>query len=462
MKDFFINFFTLSEPLSITFVLVYLILCFWLNRLAYTISFAKRMTLALFLGVILGVLAQYLANYPANSKEILWLEQTRIWYSFVVSIFISLLKLMIVPIVFFGISSSLLKLEGGVKISSILSRSIFWLLITTAIASAIGLSLGVIFNLGSDVVVQTSKTIKEARTLSSILLGLMPNNIIDSFANNNILGVILVAFLFTLGARKIGTKEENKEIFSTYKNLVIFINKIIMNVITNIIQLMPYAVVAMIANVLIANGVAAMKEAGLFIILTYASGILMIIVFSIILAFHGLSPMVYYKKAFEVLLLAFTSRSSAGVLPITIRTLHTKLGVSENNANFVAGLGATIGMSGCAGYYVGLVAAFIMHSAGLSIDLSSAVLIIIITLVGSLSIAGIPGISIVAASIMITGLGLGDKFYLLGVIFAIDPIIDMVRTMSNVNGAMIAAIATDSELKTLNKDEYKDLNNERD
>lgn len=463
MENFFINFFNLSEPLAITFIVIYAILCFWLNRLAYTITFAKRMIVALVLGVLLGIIAQWIANFPASSKSVLWLEQTRIWYAFVVSLFISLLKLMIIPIVFFGISSALLKLDGNIKISQVLSRSIFWLLITTAIASAIGLGLGVFFDLGkgSNQIIEVSKTLRETRTLSSILLGLMPNNIIGSMANNNIVGVILVAFLFTLGARKLSLNEEFKSGFSIYKSLILFINKIIMNIITGIISLMPYAIVAMLANVIIANGLSAIKEAGLFIILTYASGAIMILVFSIILAMHGLSPVVYYKKAFEVLLLAFTSRSSAGVLPVTIKTLHSKLGVSESNANFVAGLGATIGMSGCAGYYVGLVAAFLLQAIGADINFSMIILIIIITVIGSLSIAGIPGISIVAASIMITGLGLGEHFYLLGVIFAIDPIIDMVRTMSNVNGAMVAAIATDCELKTLNKDEYKDLNNEK-
>lgn len=460
MKEFLLNFLNLSETLAITFILIYAFVCFWLSRLAYTMTFAKRMFIALIVGAILGLSAQWLANFPNTPKNVIWLEQTRVWYSFVVSIFISLLKLMIIPIVFFGISSSLLKLEGGIKISKILTKSVFWLLFTTAVASAIGLSLGIAFNLGSDTIVETSKTLRESRTLSSILLGLMPNNIIGSMSSNNIIGVILVAFLFSLGARKIGEQDEFKPAFVTYKNVVYFINKIVMNIITNIIYFMPYAVVAMIANTIIANGVAAIKEAALFITLTYASGIIMILVFSIILIFHKLSPITYYKKAFEVLLLAFTSRSSAGVLPYTIRTLHTKLGVSESNANFVASLGATIGMSGCAGYYVGLVGVFMLQSLGITVDFSYAILIVVITIVGSLSIAGIPGIAIVAASIMVTGLGFSDKFYILGVVFAIDPIIDMIRTMSNVNGAMIAAICTDKELKTLDEAKYNEVINE--
>lgn len=115
MKDFLTNFFNLSEPLAIIFIIIYLFLCFWLNRLAYTITFAKRMFLALILGITLGVSAQYIADFPDATKEVLWLEQTRVWYHFVVSIFISLLKLMVIPIVFFGISSSLLKLKNDIK-----------------------------------------------------------------------------------------------------------------------------------------------------------------------------------------------------------------------------------------------------------------------------------------------------------------------------------------------------------
>ncbi|WP_267523439.1 cation:dicarboxylate symporter family transporter [Campylobacter sp. MG1] len=454
MENFFINFFNLSEPLALVFITVYFLLCFWLYKLSYTIKFSKRMFLALIFGVFLGCIAQYIADFPENYKLVLWLEQVKIWYSFVVSIFISLLKLMIIPIVFFGISSSLLKLDNDIKVSSLLSRSVFWLLFTTVIASIIGLSLGILFDLGSNNIVQVDKTLKESRALSEILLGLMPNNIISSMSSNNIVGVILVAFLFSLTARKISKNNEYANVFNTYKNLIEFINKIIMEIVKDIIKLMPYAVVAMVSNTLISNGFAAIKEAGLFILLTYLSGLLMIVVFSVILLLHKLSPIIFYKKVFENLLLAFTSRSSAGVLPVTINTLHTKLGVSESSSNFVAGLGATIGMSGCAGYYVGLVAAFMLQSLNINIDFSYFVLVAIITIIGALSIAGIPGIAIVAASIMITGLGLGENFYILGVILAIDPIIDMIRTMSNVNGAMIAAVCTDSELKNLNKDTF--------
>lgn len=346
------------------------------------------------------------------------------------------------------------------KISKIITKGLFWLIFTSVVASLIGFGLGFIFNLGSDTIVETSKTLKEGRTLSSILLGLMPDNIINSMASNNIVAVILVAFLFSLSARKIGEQDKFKNIFITYKDLVIFINETVMGIIKNVINFMPYMVIVMISNTIIANGLAAIKDAALFIVLTYASGIVMILVFSLILIFHGLSPIIYYKKSFEVLLLAFTSRSSAGILPYTIRTLNTKLGVSENNANFIASLGTTVGMCGCAGYYAGLVGIFVLQSVGVQIDLSHVILVAIITIIGSLSIAGIPGIAVVAVSIMITGLGFADKFYLLGVAFAIDPIVDMIRTMSNVNGAMVAAICTDKELKTLDEKKYNEVTNE--
>ncbi|MBZ7988069.1 cation:dicarboxylate symporter family transporter [Campylobacter canadensis] len=449
MQEFFMKFFNFSEPLAILFLFIYAGICFLLNRLSYNVNLSTRMMVALVIGLLFGFLAQLSAAFPDKSTDVLWLEQVRIWLAFVVSIFVSLLKLMIVPIVFFGISSSLLNIDNKIKIKSLLARSVFWLIFTSVIASLIGVFLGYIFNLGASELVESTKSLKESRTLSAILLGLMPQNILKAMSENNIVGVILVAFLFSMAARKLALKEEFKEAFNTYKTLILFINKIIMSVVNSIITIMPYVIVAMIANVLIANGFNAIKQAGLFIILTYVAGILMLFVYAILLLLHGLNPISFYKRVFPNLLIAFTSRSSAGVLPITISTLQKKLGVSENTANFTAGLGATIGMCGCAGYYVGLVAIYLLNSVNIPLSISYVILIAIITIIGSLSIAGIPGIAIVAASIMITGLGLEQHFYLLAVVLAIDPIIDMVRTMSNVNGALCAAVFVDKEEKNL-------------
>lgn len=458
MTNFLKDFFVLSEPLSIVFMFILLVL-FFLMYLLKHISFSKRMFLSLCIGVLLGFIIQLLANFPAGNVssfdgDLLWVKQIYVWYGFVVKAFVSLLKLMVLPIVFVGISSSLLQIDKNIKIGSVFFRAIFWLFLTTVIASFIGVMLGKMFNLGLDAsFAQSSKDIKQLRSLSVILLELMPNNIIKAMANDNLVGVILIACLFVFGARKVGANDEFKQSYKSFSNMFLFLNKVVLRVVANIIKLMPYAVIAMMANTIVGNGINAIKEAGLFIFLIYLSGVFMFLVHGLILTFYGLNPLVYFKKAFSTLLLAFTSRSSAGVLPYTIQTLQN-MGVSSSNSNFVASIGATVGMNGCAGYYVGLVAVFMLNYFKVDIDFSYIILIFIITLIGSLSIAGVPGISIVAASIMVTGLGYGDKFYLLGAILAIDPIIDMIRTSSNVSGAMVASICTDKGVGSFDKDKF--------
>ena len=466
MSHFFSSFFNLSQPLSIFFMFVLFALfalLFWLKR--REMSFSNRMFLALFLGISLGFLLQFLAGFPsgkfatfAKNPELVFLHELGIWYGFLVSVFVSFLKLMILPIVFFGISASILRLGRDIKISSLLGRASFWLLFTTAIASLIGFSLGYMFDLGQLFAQSSERELRAGRSLSEILLGLIPSNSIDAMAKNNLVGVIIITLIIMLAARAVGSNKDYEKPFLLFKSLLELINRAVMHAVAFILEFMPYAVIAMMANTLIKNGPSAMKDAALFIALIYAAGLLMFLVYFAILAVYGISPWRFFKVAAPTLIAAFSSRSSAGTLPMTITSLQ-KIGVSASSSNFVATLGATIGMNGCAGYFVGLVGVFLLNVMGVTIDASHVILVVIITLVGGLSIAGVPGIAIVAASIMATGLGAGEYFYALGAVLAIDPIVDMMRTMSNVCGAMVSAAATDKALGTFNDEalnQYKE------
>ena len=180
----------------------------------------------------------------------------------------------------------------------------------------------------------------------------------------------------------------------------------------------------------------------------------MIIVYAILLVLHGLNPITFFKKAFPALLMGFSSRSSVGSLPMTISTLETKLGVNTGTANFVASLGSTMGMNGCAGYFPAMAAVMIAIMTGTTIDASFIIMVIIVAIIGSLGIAGIPGSPTMAASIMLSGIGMSEYFGLLAIVLAVDPIVDMARTMINVNGAMISAICVDKEMGTLDVEKY--------
>ena len=168
----------------------------------------------------------------------------------------------------------------------------------------------------------------------------------------------------------------------------------------------------------------------------------------------GLNPVTYFKKAKSVLLLAFTSRSSVGALPATINALTEKLGVNDATANTVASFGTTAGMQGCAGIFPALCIVYISNVAGIQLDMTMYVMSVIVVALGSLGIAGIPGTATMSASVSLSGTGLGAYFGMISPVLAVDPIVDMGRTMLNVSGSMTNAIVVDRLLGTFNKEAF--------
>jgi L-cystine uptake protein TcyP (sodium:dicarboxylate symporter family) len=198
-----------------------------------------------------------------------------------------------------------------------------------------------------------------------------------------------------------------------------------------------------------------------FIAALYISTALLFVVHLVIITLNGLNPITYIKNAAEPLLLAFTSRSSLGTLPVTIDTLVKNQGVEEGVASFTASLGANMGMNGCAGIYPALMAITIANMAGIDKDISFYVMLLVVITISSLGIAGLPGTATMAVSVVVSGVGLGSYFPLAGGILAIDPILDMGRTMINVNGASATAITVANSLGKIDKDIYSNKDNKK-
>lgn len=155
------------------------------------------------------------------------------------------------------------------------------------------------------------------------------------------------------------------------------------------------------------------------------------------------------------MILAFTSRSSVGALPLTIETLTDKLGVNDGTASFVAGFGTTAGMQGCAGVFPALLLIFVANVNGMPIDITFIAMSVIVVALGSLGIAGIPGTATMAASVALSGVGLASSFPVVSPILAIDPIVDMGRTLINVTGSMVNAIIVDRTLGQMDMEHFR-------
>ena len=292
--------------------------------------------------------------------------------------------------------------------------------------------------------------------LATTLRGLIPGNLVDAMVKNNIIGMVI--FGAFLGRAIWWIKADEPKVEEFMRKLVNGLHKALMNMALLILDYMPWAVIALLANTIAQKGLDSILSVVHFIFVLYLAIIAQFIIQLIALSVNGINPIVYMKKSLALLILAFTSRSSVGCLPVTIETLTQKLGVNQATASFVAGFGTTAGMQGCAGIFPSILIVYVCHLTGTAMDFSMIVMTIIVVTLGSLGIAGIPGTATMAASVGLSGVGMASSFSLIGPILAIDPLIDMARTMLNVSGSVTNALIIDKRLGNLDENIYNEIN----
>ena len=418
------------------------------------VKFSTRTIYATIIGLILGVIIQLVAGLPENPAEVTWLQEVTKWYGLFGSGFMDLLKMLVVPMVFVSILRVIINMGEGDDLGKLTFKSLGMLLMTTALAAIVGIVVGNVMKLGvgTDVVATADTELREITPLVDTLRGLLPSNPVASMADGNIVAIIIFATFLGLAVKRLSKKY--LDIIKPFIDLVEAFYKIIVSVAMTVIKFMPYAVVALLANTITARGLASMISVVQFIVALYISVAIMFVIHLIIIALNGLNPITYIKNAAEPLLLAFTSRSSLGTLPVTIEALTDKQGVEEGVASFTASLGANMGMNGCAGIYPALMAVTIANMAGVEMNASFYAMLLVVITISSLGIAGIPGTATMAVSVVLSGVGIGSYFPLAGGILAIDPILDMGRTMLNVNGSTPTAVIVGKSLKKLDKEVF--------
>lgn len=445
-SNFFTKFLQLSDFRTLAFIVALIALFKVINVLQKKkVSFSTRMITGTVLGLILGVIVQVVANFPDSPKDITWINQLSGWYSFVGGGFIDLLKMLVVPLIFLSIIRVIMNMQGD-NLGKLTTRTIGALIGLTAIAAIIGIALATLFNLGQgfDAANNTAE-IREAVSLTETIRGLLPSNIVSSMAEGNIVGVVIFSAFVGTSIRRLSKK--HAETIEPFVKWVEASYKIIISVTMTIIKFMPYAVVALLANTIISNGIGVLASVGKFIACLYLAVLIMLVVHMIVAMLNGVSPISYIKNASEPLILAFTSRSSLGTLPVTIETLEKKFDVNNGVATFVSSLGSNMGMNGCAGIYPALTAVMLAQITKTPIDISFCMMLLVIIAISSFGIAGLPGTATIAISVVISGMGMEAYFPLLGAVIAVDPILDMGRTMLNVSGTITSSIAVDRGLK---------------
>lgn len=440
------EFLLLSDIKTWIFIAVALVLFAGIKALENKkIKFSTRMFVGTGLGLVLGLVIQFIARFPSDPGEIRWLNEVSSWYGLVGNGFMDLLKMLVVPLVFLSIVRVIMNMQGD-NLGKMTARTIGMLVGTTLIAAVIGVSLGYLFNLGQGVnATLKDAEIREVSTLVETLRGLLPANPVKAMVDGNIIAVVIFASFIGIAIRRLSKKYS--EVIEPFVKWVEAFYKIILSVAMTIIKFMPYAVIVLLANTITSRGISVLGTVVKFIVALYIGIIIMFVVHLVIAMVNGVSPKEYIQKGMEPLVLAFTSRSSLGTLPVLIETLGQKFNINEGVASFVGSLGSNMGMNGCAGLYPGLVTVMLAQMVGINIDISFLVMLAIVIAISSFGIAGLPGAATIAISVVVSGMGLGSYFPLLGAIIAVDPILDMGRTFLNVSGTMVSAIAVGNSLK---------------
>lgn len=359
-------------------------------------------------------------------------------------IYVTVLGAIVIPLIAISILSSVTSLGSVQQLKGIGLKSVLWLMVTNALAIVLTIGLGLAFGVGkrSNLEidgVDASNFEGATVTFQEVLIGFFPNNIVNDASRDRIIPVILFTVLIAVSYVLVANRNPQK--VAVFKDLVEALKAIIYKAVTFIIGLTPYAVLSLVA-VQTSRG---FSNTGII-----WSLLLMLIVafvaFAIqtwglhgvlLSAFAKVSPLAFFKKVVPAQVVAFSTQSSTGTLPVTTRVLTDRVGVSPEVANFTAPLGTTIGMPGCAGIWPVLTAIYAVHGLGIEYSLQDYLILAVMALFVSLGTAGVPGTATVVTASVLAAVGLPLEVMVLTI--PISAIADTGRTATNVTAAMVAA-----------------------
>lgn len=407
------------------------------------LPFTRRVFIALGLGVAYGAVLQWI--FGASSDVV---TESVSWFNVVGNGYVALLKMIVVPLVMVSVISAILKLKGAGTLGRISAWVLGLLMITVSIAAAIGIAVALGFDLSAEAItggaresargsqLLTTLTTVEKVSVPNMLVSLIPANpFLDMTGarSTSVIGVVI--FSAFIGMAVLGLGRKKAEIAARFESATEVAHAVVMRMVTMVLRLTPFGVLALMTKVVATSDIADILHLFRFVVASYVALILVFIVHLLMVTFMGGSPVQFIRKVLPTLSFAFTSRSSAGTLPLTIQTMTQRLGISEGVANFAASFGTTIGQNGCAGIYPAMLAIMIAPTVGidpLSVNFIST--LILTVAIGSFGVAGVGGGATFAALIVLSALGMPVE--LAGLLISIEPLIDMGRTAVNVSGSL--------------------------
>ncbi|NMB15382.1 MAG: dicarboxylate/amino acid:cation symporter [Gallicola sp.] len=404
-------------------LIVTVVLFFVLRKLQKKeVPFTYRILLATALGIGVGIL------FRGNTEYVKGIG----------TIYVNLLKAIVVPLLLFSIIATVLSLENINRLKTIGAKTIGFLSLQNVLASILAITVALILRLGtsSDLGIPVAEETREVPTLVDTFIGFFPSNIVESAMNNQILPIIIFALL--IGLAIISYKGDKIKI-EPFVKFIQAGNEVIFSLIGIITNFTQYAVLALIAGAVNNLDLSAVGPVLLVLLGVYIAGIIHSNITAplVVGLVAKVSPITFIRKFFPVQSVAFSTQSSVGTIPVHVKTLE-KMGVPEKVGSFVASIGTTVGMPGCAAIWPVLLALFTVNTLGIQYTLVDYLILILVALAVSLGTVGVPGTATITATALFATIGLPIEMIIL--MEPISAIADMMRTSTNVTSAGASAV----------------------
>lgn len=449
----------MNIPLTANIIVFVILLLLMAKAHTRTWSLAKKVLLGLAVGVVFGLVLHLLYGdqNPTLAASIPWFDVVGRGY-------VQLLQMIVMPLVMVSILNAVARLHNASQLGKISVLVIGLLLFTTFIAALVGIGITNLFGLTADGLVQG---VTETARLNAIennylgqvsqlavpelILSFIPKNPIADLSwtrPTSVISVVIFAALLGIAALRLlkDDTEKGQRVLTAIDTLQSWVMKLVRLV----MQLTPYGVMALMTKVVASSNIHDIIKLGSFVVASYIGLAIMFVVHALLLGLNGVHPLKYFRKVWPVLTFAFTSRSSAATIPLSVEAQTRRLGIPESIASFAASFGATIGQNGCGGLYPAMLAVMIAPTVGINpLDPVWILTLAGVVTISSAGVAGVGGGATFAALIVLPAMGL--PVTLVALLISVEPLIDMGRTALNVNGSITAGTITSQWLKQTDK-----------
>ncbi|QBG35276.1 dicarboxylate/amino acid:cation symporter [Litorilituus sediminis] len=421
-------------------------------------SLTTRIVIGMIAGILVGSFFQWLMPDGSDLVFNLYLFEISVKGLFVDGIlevigqiFMASLRMLVVPLVFVSLVCGVCSLKDTSKLGRIGGKAIALYLATTAIAISFAIFIALIIGPGEGVNMPTSSsfTSREAPSLAQVIIQMFPTNPFASFAQGNMLQVIVFALLFGIAIALSGKAGER--VAAMFDDL----SEVIMRLVAILMNIAPYGVFALLASLFTTVSIETFGKlivyflVVLFVLILHAT-----ITYSVILKLlTGLNPLIFLKKMRDAAIFAFSTASSNATIPVTLETATRKMGVKNSIASFTVPLGATINMDGTA-IMQGVATVFIAQVFSQDLTLADYLAVVLTATLASIGTAGVPGVGLIMLAMVLEQVGLPVEG--IALIIGVDRLLDMTRTAVNVTGDSMVSIVVAKSEQQFDNDMYLD------